>query len=58
MQCHFGSDPNDRDGMSVMELLTPAMFSGVSGDAFVIWSRNANARTSCIATVECFAAKR
>ena len=58
LQCHAASDPNDREGISVRELLTPAICIGVSGDAFASCKRNASARTSCIAIDECFAASR
>ena len=34
VQCHAASDPNERDGISVNELLTPAMCIGVSGEAW------------------------
>ena len=58
LHSHFGSEPNDRDGMSVIELSTPAMCSGVSGDARERCRHSARAHTSCIATFECFAASR
>ena len=58
LHVHLGSEPNDRDGMSVMELSTPAIWSGVRGEAFASCSRSASARTSWIATLECLAARR
>lgn len=57
LQNHFGSDPNDRDGMSVIALSTPAICCGVNGEAFVSCKRRARARTSWIAMCECFAAR-
>jgi hypothetical protein len=51
-QNHRGSDPNDLEGMSVIWFCTPAMCSGVSGDALLMWRRNASARISCIATLD------
>ncbi len=54
----FFSDLKDREGMSVSELSTPAMCRGINGEALLSWRRNASARTSCIATFECFAVRR
>ena len=58
LQAHRGSEPNDREGMSVSALSTPAMWSGVSGEHCRAWRRKASARTRCIATRDCFDAKR
>ena len=58
LHSHFGSDPNDRDGISVIALSTPAICSGVSGEAFLSCKRRARARRSWIAMCECFAARR
>ena len=58
LQCHPGTDPNERDGMSVMAFRLPSMCSGVSGELCWICNRSASARMSCIATRECFAASR
>ena len=52
LQCHCGSLPNDRDGMSVSALRPPATWSGVNGDAFTIFNLNARHRSNCIATFE------
>ncbi len=58
LQCHFGFDPNEREGTSVMALSTPKMCNGISGDVFESCRRKAKARINCMATLECFAAKR
>ena len=36
LQNHAGFEPKERDGLSVSELLTPAICIGVSGDAFSV----------------------
>ncbi len=53
LQCHSGTLPKDREGMSVIEFSTPGMWQGVIGHACLSLIRNANARTSCAATTEC-----
>ena len=58
LQNHFGSEPNDRDGISASALSSPAMCKVVRGETRLRWMRNASARTNCIARTECFAASR
>jgi len=48
-QCHCGSKPNEREGISVIAFCFPGMCSGVNGDARQICNHNANARMSCMA---------
>ena len=58
LQYHFGSEPNERDGMSVIAFSMPGMWRGVSGDVLASCRRSASARRSCIATDDCFEAIR
>jgi hypothetical protein len=44
LHSHCGSLPNDRDGMSVIEFSSPAMWRGVIGHAPFNLSRSARAR--------------
>ena len=46
VQCHFGSLPNDRDGISGIALRDPAMCMGVSGDTPTCFIRSASARSN------------
>lgn len=55
-QCHFGSEPNNRDSISVITLFTPAMSRGISGKVFVMCNHIAKVRIRAMATFECFAA--
>ena len=55
---HFGSLPNDLDGMSVIAFCDPAMCNGVSGDAFALATRSDNARSSWAAITLCLLAWR
>ena len=52
MQCHSGTLPKERDGISAIAFSFPGMWSGVRGQADARLSRNASARTSCAATRE------
>ena len=58
LQCQAGFEPNDRDGMSVSAFFFPAMWSGINGEALLIFNRSDSAQMSCIAVSECFAASR
>jgi len=58
LQCHLGSFPKERDGISIMALSFPEMCSGVSGNAHFFFIRRASARSSYSATHELFDAKR
>ena len=49
-QCHSGTLPNEREGMSVRAFSMPGMCTGVSGHNYLIFRQSANARTSCAAT--------
>ena len=42
--------PNERDGISIIEISSPAMCKGVNGDTPEFFNRNVNARTSCVST--------
>ena len=55
---HLGSEPKDREGMSVSVLSTPAMWRGVRGEHRRACRQNASARIMCMATRECLDAKR
>jgi len=58
LQNHFGVEPNERDGMSVIAFCSPGMWREVNGEDRVICKRNARARKSCVATLDLREAKR
>jgi hypothetical protein len=57
-QSHFGSLPKEREGISVMALRCPAIWSWVKGETCIVLRRSVRARRSCPATRDPFAAIR
>ena len=58
LQNHFGSLPKEREGISVIEFSSPAMWSGVIGHVPFNFSLSASARMRCADTIEPFVARR
>ena len=58
LQCHLGSDPKEREGISASAFFFPGMCTGVSGQEFETLIRNARARMRWAAILECFDAMR
>ena len=58
LQCHLGSLPQERNGMSVIAFWQPAMCCGVNGDTWVAFKCSARARSNCAATADCLDASR
>jgi hypothetical protein len=58
LQNHFGSLPKEREGISVIEFSSPAMWSGVIGHVPFNFSLSASARMRCADTIKPRVARR